>query len=170
MSTHEPESCDLSSIYWPLRLSYGLVPVIAGFDKFAGILTDWDKYLSPAIASMVPLSATSLLHTAGVIEIAAGILVLAGGARLGGYIVAGWLAVIVVNLVTVGIVDVAVRDLVMAVGALCLAKVAALRFKLKRKPAAAFGVPAILAEAGGCGTRAPASFYQPAVTPNARAC
>jgi len=127
MSTHEPESCDLSSIYWPLRLSYGLVPVIAGFDKFAGILTDWDKYLSPAIASMVPLSATSLLHTAGVIEIAAGILVLAGGARLGGYIVAGWLAVIVVNLVTVGIVDVAVRDLVMAVGALCLAKVAALR-------------------------------------------
>ena len=41
---------NLSSIYVPLRLIYGLVPVVAGLDKFLDLLTDWDRYLPPSLA------------------------------------------------------------------------------------------------------------------------
>ena len=127
MTHDERETNDLSSIYWPLRLAYGLVPLLAGLDKFVGILADWDKYLSPALLSHLPVAPQTFLGLVGGIEIIAGLVVLSGAARLGGYVVAGWLVAISLNLVVAGILDVAVRDLVMAVGAYTLARVAALR-------------------------------------------
>src|SRR5262245_35437957 len=117
----------LSDIYWPLRLAYGLVPLLAGLDKFVGLLADWEKYLSPTVKALLPISPHAFLAIVGVIEIAAGLLVLAGVTRLGGFIVAAWLVTIALNLVAAGILDVAVRDLAMAVGAYTLARVAALR-------------------------------------------
>jgi hypothetical protein len=63
----------------------------------------------------------------GVIEIVAGIAVLTTFTRLGAYVVAVWLALIAVNLLLAGFYDVAVRDLVMALGAYTLGQVAALR-------------------------------------------
>ena len=47
----------LSSIYVPLRLAYGLVPIVAGADKFFNLLTDWSKYLPAQVAAMLPLPA-----------------------------------------------------------------------------------------------------------------
>jgi hypothetical protein len=65
---------------------------------------------------------------AGVVEIAAGVIVLAGVTRLGGYIVAAWLSLIAVSLLTTGhYFDVAVRDLVMACGAFVLARLSEVR-------------------------------------------
>jgi uncharacterized membrane protein YphA (DoxX/SURF4 family) len=127
MPKPDSETLDLSSIYWPLRLAYGLVPLLAGLDKFVGVLADWEKYLSPTVAGLLPMSPHAFLAIVGVIEIAAGLLVLAGVTRLGGLIVAAWLVAIAVNLVAAGVLDVAVRDLVMAVGAYTLSRVAALR-------------------------------------------
>jgi hypothetical protein len=50
------------------------------------------------------------------------------GLRLGGYVVAAWLTVIALSLSTSGrFFDVAVRDLVMAVGAFTLAKLSEVR-------------------------------------------
>ena len=118
---------DLSAVYLPLRLVYGLVPLLAGLDKFAGVLTDWGKYVSPALASWLPVSTGTFLGLVGVVEIAAGLLVLAGLARSGGYVVAAWLLSIALNLVLAGFLDVAVRDLAMAVGAYALSQIAALR-------------------------------------------
>jgi uncharacterized membrane protein HdeD (DUF308 family) len=58
----------------------------------------------------------------GVIEIIAGIIVLLRP-RLGGFIVMAWLIAIALNLLISGhYYDVAVRDLVMAIGAFSLAK------------------------------------------------
>jgi hypothetical protein len=50
---------NLSSIYVPLRLNYGLVPVVDGLDKFLNLLTDWDRYLPPSLAQMLPVGGTT---------------------------------------------------------------------------------------------------------------
>lgn len=118
----------LNSIFWALRIAFGLTAFLAGLDKFLNLLTDWEKYASPLVLNILPLSAGALMRVAGVIEMIAGIVVLAGLTRLGGYVVAGWLTLIALSLVTSGqYFDVAVRDLVMAVGAFTLAKVSEVR-------------------------------------------
>jgi len=107
--------------YWVLKLAFGAVPIVAGFDKFTNLLTDWTQYLSPLVARVVP--AFAFMRVVGVIEIIAGALVLSNQTRLGAYVVALWLVGIALNLLSTGhFLDVAVRDLVMACGAFTLAK------------------------------------------------
>src|SRR3954468_8721157 len=102
----------LSSIYIPLRLVYGLVPIVAGADKFFNLLTDWDKYLPASAAANLPVSPSVFMMIVGVIEIVAGLAVLTVLTRLGAYIVMLWLVLISVNLIMAGYYDIAVRDLV----------------------------------------------------------
>ncbi|HEV7331717.1 MAG TPA: hypothetical protein VGN63_11825 [Flavisolibacter sp.] len=103
-----------------LRWTYGLVPIVAGADKFMHLLTDWDKYLAPQIASLLPVSPHSFMIIVGIIEIIAGVLVLIKP-RIGSLIVALWLIGIAINLLLSGqYFDVAVRDTVMAIGAFSL--------------------------------------------------
>jgi len=103
-----------------LRLTYGLVPIVAGLDKFMNFLTDWSKYLAPAVTDVIPLSPDAFMNIVGVIEIIAGIIVLARP-KLGSIIVGLWLIGIAINLLLTGqYFDVAVRDIVMAIGAFCL--------------------------------------------------
>lgn len=103
-----------------LRWTYGLVPIAAGADKFAHILTDWNKYLAPAVTDIIPLSPDTFMSIVGVIEIVAGIIVLVNP-KIGSLIVALWLVGIVINLLLTGqYYDIAVRDAVMAIGAFSL--------------------------------------------------
>jgi len=61
------------------------------------------------------------MHIAGIIEIAAGIVVLSRFTTLGAYVVTAWLTMIAVTLIFSGnYLDVAVRDIAMAVGAYTL--------------------------------------------------
>jgi uncharacterized membrane protein YphA (DoxX/SURF4 family) len=118
----------LDKQWWTLRLVYGLVPIVAGLDKFTNLLTDWTQYLSPLMVRALPFSPHTFMCIVGVIEIAAGILVLTRVTRIGAYVVSAWLAAIALNLLTTGhYFDVAVRDLVMAVGAFVLAKMTEVR-------------------------------------------
>jgi len=118
----------LNSVYWSLRIAFGLTAFLAGLDKFLNLLTNWEKYVSPLVLNIVPLSAGTLMRVVGVIEIVAGVIVLAGLTRLGGYVVAAWLTAIALSLLTTGqYFDVAVRDLVMAVGAFSLARLSEVR-------------------------------------------
>lgn len=103
-----------------LRLTYGLVPIVAGADKFMNLLTKWEQYLSPTLLKMLPFSTQTFMMITGVIEMLAGLLVLFRP-KLGSMIVCAWLACLALNLLTTGhYLDVAVRDLVMAAGAFCL--------------------------------------------------
>jgi uncharacterized membrane protein YphA (DoxX/SURF4 family) len=120
-------SRQLTSIYVPLRIVYGLVPIVAGADKFFNILTDWSKYLPSFAADLLPISPAAFMSLVGIIEIVAGLAVLTSLTRLGAYVVMIWLVLIAVNLILAGYFDIAVRDLVMAVGAYTLGQVAALR-------------------------------------------
>lgn len=105
-----------------LKYTYGLVPIVAGLDKFTNLLTDWKGYLSGSIKSMLPMDASTFMYIVGIIEIIAGLLVLAKP-RIGAYIVMVWLILIALTLIAGGhYFDVAVRDLVMAIGAFVLAR------------------------------------------------
>lgn len=107
-----------------MKLTFGIVPIVAGLDKFTNFLTDWSKYLHPVLADMLPFSAETFMMIVGVIEIAAGLLVLVRPV-IGGYVVAAWLTLIALTLLASGnYLDVAVRDLAMAVGAFSLARLA----------------------------------------------
>ena len=126
MPTTHP-NLSLESLYRPLWLTYGLVPLLAGLDKFFNLLTDWQQYLSPLAAGLLPVSPQTFMYAVGIIEIAVGVMVLTRWTRLGAWIAAAWLAAIAVNLITMGLFDIAVRDLAMAVGATTLARLAELR-------------------------------------------
>ncbi len=106
-----------------LKYTFGIVPVVAGADKFTNLLTNWEQYLPPSLGDLLPLTAASFMMIVGVIEIIAGIIVLKK-TEIGGYIVAGWLTgVALALLIDFNYVDVAVRDLVMAISALSLARI-----------------------------------------------
>lgn len=99
-----------------LKYTFGLVPIVAGLDKFTNLLTQWDSYVSPSLENLLPFSVVTFMMIVGVIEIIAGILVLLK-AEIGGLIVSAWLVAIAIVLITAGKFDVAVRDLVMAIAA-----------------------------------------------------
>ncbi len=105
-----------------LKYTFGLVPIVAGLDKFTNILTNWSHYLSNGVVGMLPFDPDIFMMIIGVIEIVAGIIVLTK-TKIGAYIVSAWLVLIALTLLfSWTYVDVAVRDLVMAITAFSLAK------------------------------------------------
>jgi hypothetical protein len=105
-----------------LKYIFAVVPIVAGLDKFTNVLTDWTSYLSPQAVDMLPFSASTFMLIVGVIEIAAGFIVLLKP-HVGGYIVAAWLTLIATSLLIFWHhPDVAVRDLVMAAAAYSLSR------------------------------------------------
>jgi uncharacterized membrane protein YphA (DoxX/SURF4 family) len=105
-----------------MKLTFGLVPIVAGADKFTNLLTNWERYINPSMANLLPFSPSVFMMVVGIIEIVAGIIVLKK-TEIGGYIVAAWLTVIALTLLAgFNYVDVAVRDLVMAISAFAMAR------------------------------------------------
>lgn len=108
--------------WWLLKLSYGLLFVVAGADKFLNLVTQWSKYISPLLLKFVPFEGSHFIMAVGVGEILLGLTILFFATRIGGYSTAAWLILIALNLVTIGgYLDIAVRDIIMAMGALVLA-------------------------------------------------
>jgi uncharacterized membrane protein YphA (DoxX/SURF4 family) len=103
-----------------LKLGYGLVPIVAGADKFTNLLVDWEKYLSPEVAEALPVGKRTFMKLVGLVEIGAGLMVLSRRTRLGAFTVAAWLTAITGNLVLDGDWDIAARDALLAVGAAAL--------------------------------------------------
>jgi fumarate reductase subunit C len=104
------------------------MPIIAGLDKYFNKLADWGMYLSPYATKVVPISTPAFMHIVGVVEIAAGLLVLSRWTKIGSYIVMIWLVAIAANLLTTGMFyDLAVRDLEIAVAAFVLSQLTTLR-------------------------------------------
>jgi hypothetical protein len=110
--------------FWLLRIGLTVAPILFGLDKFAHVLTNWDRYIAPEIVHWLPGTAHQLMYLVGAIEIVAG-LVVAFAPRFGGYLVAGWLAGIIVNLLMLGgYYDIALRDFGLLLAALTLARLA----------------------------------------------
>ena len=107
-------------LHWGLTLA----PIVAGLDKFVYLLTRWDQYLAPQLVAASGLAPRTFMLLVGVIEVIAGLIV-AIKPRIGAYVVAAWLAGIIVNLLLVGrYYDVALRDFGLMLAALALGRLA----------------------------------------------
>jgi uncharacterized membrane protein YphA (DoxX/SURF4 family) len=107
-----------------LRIAFTVAPIAFGIDKFFNVMVEWPTYLAPWINDIAPGSAQDFMYLVGAIEIVAGIAV-ALKPRYGAYLVAGWLAGIVLNLLTAsGFYDIALRDFGLLLAALTLARLA----------------------------------------------
>ncbi len=134
----------LNSAWWALRVGLGLGAFLAGLDKFFNVLTDWGMYLSPLAERLLPVSGVVFMRVVGVIEMAVGLLILAGFARLGGYILMGWLVSIAINLVSTGMFfDLAVRDVEIALAAYTLARLTEVRQTAGSRESTPGGPPAL---------------------------
>jgi hypothetical protein len=110
--------------YELLHWGFVAAPVLAGLDKFFDLMTNWDGYLAPAFARLSPLSPHGTMLVVGVIEMAAALIV-AIKPKIGGWVVAGWLAGIILNLALLGHAwDIALRDFGLMLGAMALARLA----------------------------------------------
>ena len=110
--------------YRLLRVAFVVAPIVLGADKFFNYLTQWPKFLAPIVANRVPPE--TFMRVVGVIEIAAGILVLLKP-RIGAWVVAAWLFAIIVDLLMIpGYYDIVVRDVGLMLGAVALAKLSRL--------------------------------------------
>ena len=135
-----PRSATIESVHNPvyqayqaLHIGFVVAPIAAGVDKFLHYLTNWEMYLAPQVAAIVP--AATFMKIVGVVEIVAGIIVLAKP-KIGGAIVCAWLLGIIVNLLMAhGFYDVALRDLGLAIGAFALSRLGA-HFEARRASAA----------------------------------
>ncbi|MDX5346856.1 MAG: hypothetical protein LPJ89_04345 [Hymenobacteraceae bacterium] len=123
---------NLKGLWNLLRITYTIVPVVAGLDKFTNLLVDWEIYLGP-LKGLIPFDPTTFMYIVGVIEIVAGIIVFFK-TNLGGYIVMAWLISIAIVLIAGGYYDIAVRDLSMAVGAYVLARLTAIKGGVIHEP------------------------------------
>jgi len=123
----------LSEIQTFLKFTYGIVPIVAGADKFTNLLADWGTYLNPNLAALLPFSSNAFMMVVGGIEIGAGIMVLVNP-KQAAYVVSAWLVLIALSLLASGnYLDVAIRDLVIAIGAYALGKLSGLPGLTKSK-------------------------------------
>jgi DoxX len=117
-----------------LRAGFVIAPILFGLDKFFNWTVDWPAYLAGWVDDILPGSAQQAMYAVGAVEILAGLLV-AVAPVIGGYVVAAWLAGIIVNLLTAdppAHYDIALRDLGLLLGALALARLAS---SAERRPA-----------------------------------
>ena len=118
----------LDGAWWALRIGLGVGPFLAGLDKYFNLLTDWTMYTSPLVLKLLPFSGRTFMHIVGVIEMIVGLAILTKWTRLGSYVASAWLVAIAINLVSTGMfLDVAVRDLEMALAAFVLARMTEVR-------------------------------------------
>ena len=110
-----------------MRIAIGLMATLAGIDKFFNLLVDWSSYVSPIAAQLLPFSTDVFMWIVGVIEFAVGISILTALPVLGSYVASAWLLLVAVNLTLGGYFDIAVRDVVLSIGAFTLARLLQVR-------------------------------------------
>ena len=118
----------LTSSWWALRIGLGAAPFLAGLDKFFNLLANWTDYLNPLVLRVVPVGPATLMRGVGVVEMIVGLAILTRWTRPGAYVAGAWLAGIALSLLAKGaFLDVAVRDLLLAVAAFALARLTEVR-------------------------------------------
>ena len=117
-----------------LWAAFTVAPILFGLDKFFNWMTFWPNYLWVGFPHLLGISPQHFMYGVGVIEMAAGLLVFLMP-RFAPYVVAGWLAGIITNLVIISAArgghtnvfwDIALRDFGLLIAALALARLAAI--------------------------------------------
>lgn len=121
MSKTMTKEGQLHAAYWALKLSFGLMSVVIGLDKFSHLLVEWGGYTAPFFVRLMPFNPTYFMYIAAVVEIVLGVAVLTRWTRTGAFLLGLWLLAVTVNMIAAGYYDIALRDWVITVGAFALA-------------------------------------------------
>ena len=107
-----------NKLWLALKYIYGIVAIIIGTDKFFFYIVDWNIYVSPLVPLYLPLTiALNIVPIVGIVEIIAGAIILSKYTRFGAFLVATWIGVVILNLLTIGgIYDIILRDVAILVG------------------------------------------------------
>ena len=117
-----------------LWVAFTVAPILFGIDKFFNWMTFWPNYLWVGFPHLFGVSSQHFMYAVGVVEIAAGLMVLLLP-RFAPYVVACWLGGIITNLVIISAArgghanvywDIALRDFGLLLAALALARLAAI--------------------------------------------
>jgi uncharacterized membrane protein YphA (DoxX/SURF4 family) len=110
--------------FWVLRLGFTVAPILFGLDKFFNWSVNWPDYLAGWVNRIIPGTGQQWMYVVGAVEICAGLLVLLAP-RIGAFVVAAWLAGIIINLLTKNppeYYDIALRDFGLMLAALSLGR------------------------------------------------
>jgi hypothetical protein len=113
-----------------LTYAYGLTLILIGADKAfqLHIVTDWLQYVSPLALAVIPLSAATIVTVLGIAEIIVGLALFKWRSTIP-YVIIAVLLIIIINLLNLGMYDIAARDALIALGALVLSWLARVRFQ-----------------------------------------
>src|SRR5688572_25203909 len=114
-----------------MRLAIGLMATLAGIDKFFNILVDWGSYVSPLAAQLLPFSTDVFMWIVGIVEFGVGVSILTALPVVGSYVASAWLLLVAVNLTLGGYFDIAIRDVVLSIGAFSLARLIQVRDQIE---------------------------------------
>jgi hypothetical protein len=110
-----------------LQTGLVIVPLIAGLDKYAGILANWSQYLAPGIPRLFHVTAETVMYFVGAIEV----LIAMGVAlypRVFSYVLIGWFGVVIANLLVLGqFYDVVLYNFGLGVAAFALSRLSQLK-------------------------------------------
>ncbi len=106
-------------LWYLLKYTYGLFLIVVGTDKFFDIIVHWAQYVHPSVLPFMSM-ATVLLSVA-ILEIILGLLILSPWIKVGCYATIVWMAVIIIDLLALGLIDIAARDVLITIGILVLA-------------------------------------------------
>lgn len=121
-----------NTTWWMLKISYGLVYIVAGADKFTNLIVVWIKYLNLQIPASIEVDPVNFIYIVGIIEIAIGLVTLSKWTKTGAFLIATWLLLIIINLLSLGtFFDIVVRDTLLAISALSLVFLTTIREQLQ---------------------------------------
>ena len=111
--------------YQILYYTFIALPALAGLDKFLHVMTTWDAYVAPGIASLLHMTPSGVTSFAGCVELATAIAV-ALKPRIGSWVITGWLWLIVINLFSLhSNYDVALVDLALSAAGFAFTRLSA---------------------------------------------
>lgn len=102
-----------------LRYSLGITLVLIGLDKVfhTNIVTIWEQYVSELALTVLPLTAVTIVSVLGIAEIVVGVLFFTRWKKIAATVAILALLAIIINLVSMGLYDIALRDLIIAIAA-----------------------------------------------------
>jgi hypothetical protein len=110
--------------YRILQFGFIILPIVAGIDKFVGLLAYWNMYVGSWTTRLTGGHDNLFLMAVGLCEIALGIGI-ALKPRYFGYVAAAWMCAVILNVLSLNMYyDIAMRDLGLAIAALALARIA----------------------------------------------
>ena len=66
-----PRALSMPSLraYQILHAGFTALPILAGIDKFTGVLVNWEQYLSPVFARPLPMDGHTFMRIVGGVDV-----------------------------------------------------------------------------------------------------